>query len=220
MPEREDQIMTSLSSGDAYVETLVLVGASVVLAISLAFLIYSLMRRKLEVQRREEEKAAKRFEQSMMRSMGYESGTISEKDSVIDVEPEDLEQEKKAEPKTVAETGPKSESPPPSSEADSANEKINPKDPDQAMETVIRRLNIAGILEGSEMLHLEGADEPGRYLRLRMGKQGILFPPGAPSSAYLRHVATVDYVFLIEDNGTVLVCRSLSDYIADSVFKG
>jgi hypothetical protein len=89
------------------------------------------------------------------------------------------------------------------------------------MSGVIARLRTAGLLDAvGESEALDPALPPIQHLAMRGNKRAILFPARTPMVLALRYVKSAEYLLLVQDDGATLVCRSLGDFLADTVFEG
>jgi hypothetical protein len=89
----------------------------------------------------------------------------------------------------------------------------------QGMEGVLERL-VAGNLvkEQSGTLTLDPNLSPAVKILLKNGKRAVVFPVGTPIALVLSNARLTDYLILSQPDGSALVCRTLSDFIADMVF--
>lgn len=175
---------------DSLTLTMTIAGTLVFVLAAIASVFY--VKRKLANREREERLAEERFEKSVMRSV-----------------------ERKISPVSTGSA--------PSEKPDSRGGAPAPPSPDSSadnrMEEVIRKLEIAGLLDIREgALDLGAGRPPARLLQLRNGKTGAVFPPGTPLDLIASHSRTVDFLFAVREDGSALCCRSLSDFIADHVF--
>jgi len=174
--------------------------------------------RKARARREDEERAAERFEQAIMRSLqtGGETSTtpvagrseVAESPAAVPARSQMGEES----PNGGMAAAPTSAGSAPRSPASAG---------DAAMAEVIARLRTAGLLDTiGESETLDPALPPIQQMALRGNKRGILFPARTPMALALRYEKSADYLFLVQDDGTTLVCRSLGDFIADTLFEG
>lgn len=162
------------------------------------------VKRQQETRKAGEEEAARRFEQSVLRSLGVnpEGGNPRESPPSDDLGPP------RAEPPVPA------ASPPPDAVASRLAGGL-PKE----IQSALDRLAAAGLLADAEgPVHLGASLPPGYQFRLKNGKRLLALPAETPLEVIAAQGKLVDYLLVARENRSALICQSLSDFIAGNLF--
>jgi len=162
------------------------------------------VKRQQETRKADEEEAARRFEQSVLRSLGVnpEGGSPRESPPSDDLGP------------PCAEPPLQAASPPP----DAAASRLAGGLPKE-IQSALDRLAAAGLLADAEgPVHLDANLPPAYQFRLKNGKRLLALPAETPLEVIAAQGKLADYLLVARENRSALICQSLSDFIAGNLF--
>ena len=163
------------------------------------------VRTHIAEQREREEQATQQFEQTVMRGVGGAGATPAPADAApgkafpaLQIPP-------------AAQAAPAPSAPPAAPAA--------PAGQGGDVEAALQRLDAASLIkEKGEVVALDPNLPPARRVVLRDGKSALVFPSGTPMALVLPHAKAYDWLLLAQNDGSVLVSCSLSDFIANALF--
>jgi hypothetical protein len=187
------------------------------------------VKRQQETRKADEEEAARRFERSVLRSLGMGPGRETPAESLPPASPvpppsvpargarlaapQDRERQGQS-LGALLEPPLQAASPPPDAAASCLAGGL-PKE----IQSALDRLETAGLLADAEgPVHLGASLPPGYQFRLKNGKRLLALPSETPLEVITAQGKLVDYVLVARENRSALICQSLSDFIAGNLF--
>jgi len=187
------------------------------------------VKRQQETRKAGEEEAARRFEQSVLRSLGMDPGRETPAKPLPSASP--------VPPPAVPARGARLAAPqdrerqgqslgallePPLQAASRPRDAVASRLADglpKEIQSALDRLEAAGLLADAEgPVHLDASLPPAYQFRLKNGKRLLALPAETPLEVISAQGKLVDYLLVVRENRPALIFQSLSDFIAGNLF--